>query len=172
MGTTTITVPRVKISFAATLTSGDSSGMTNAFPNVGTQSIGIIPPVGVAAGDISNVYNIAGVVTSGTPVTYDVTSLTDQLGNAINLARVQGVFGMNLSTTTGQIITITGGTSNPLFTDSYTIQPNLSGAGSGVIGSWNPSPGFAVDGTHKTIKVTVATGTNVPFEIAIVGCSA
>lgn len=171
---TIITIPRVKIAFSAVLAGGDPTvAPSQTTVDVGVGGVGIVPTVGAAAGNISSVYAIGpttgGLVTSGTPLVLDMTSLTDPDGNAINFARVQGIFLENLSTTTGQIITLTGGTMNPLFADSYTAQPNLDGVSAGTVGTWQPYPGFAVSGGAKTIKITVAAGTAVPFALSIVG---
>lgn len=173
-GTTVITVPRVKIALVASLAAGDASAPSSYAVHVGTDAgIGVIPALGTAAGNINAVYSIAGVVTAGTPVTYDMTALTDPAGNAIPaLARVQGICIENLSVTAGQNIVLAGGTSNPLFSDQHTVQPNIETLPvGGTSAIWNPYPGFTVSGTTKTIKVTAAAGTAVPYALVIFGCT-
>lgn len=174
-GTTVITNPKIRIAFTASLAAGDLSAPAAVAVDVGTDPrVGVSPGVGAAVGQVSAVYAIEGTVSSGSPVTIDVTSLTDPAGNAIpSLARVLGFCIENLSVTAGQIITLAGGASNPLFSDQMTLQPNTDSfpvGGTGAI--WNPAPGYAVDSTHKTIMVSVAAGSNVRYNLALFGNAA
>lgn len=174
-GTTVLSNLRVKIAFSASLAAGDLSSPLAASVGVGTDPrVGASPGVGTAAGQVNAVYAVEGTVTAGAPVTIDVTSLTDPAGNAIPaLARVLGVCAENLSVTAGEILTLTGGASNPLFTDQLTLQPNTTSAPvGGTAAVWNPAPGYAVDSTHKTIKITTAAGTGVRFNLVLFGNTA
>jgi hypothetical protein len=174
-GTTVITVPRIQISAAATLTAGDLSSTNQNTVEVGTSlGVGFIPPIGTAAGSVNWVYNAELLVSSSSgsgPLTINVESLTDSLNNALPVpARILGLFGENLSAVAGEIITMAGGISNPLATLSIPLFPNIENQQiGGTNGLWLGYPGFVVDGTHNTLEFSCSMGINVPFNLVLYG---
>jgi hypothetical protein len=176
-GTTVITVPRIQIAAAATLTAGDLSSINQSTVEVGTLlGVGFIPPIGVAPGAVNWIYNAELLVSSSSgsgPLTIDVTSgLLDAQNNVLpSPARILGVFGENLSTVSGEIITITGGI-NPIYNFTIPLFPNLENQQiGGTNGLWLGYPGFVVDGTHNTIEFSCSMGLNVPFNLVLYGCT-
>jgi hypothetical protein len=177
-GTTVITVPRIQIAAAATLTAGDLSSINQNTVEVGTAlGVGFIPPIGTAPGSVNWIYNKELLVSSSSgsgPLTIDVTSgLLDSQNNVLpSPARILGIWGENLSAVSGEIITVTGGISNPLFNLEAPLYPNVENQQvGGVLGLWTGYPGFVVDGTHKTIEFSCAMGINVPFNLVLYGCT-
>lgn len=178
-GTTVITVPRIQIAGAATLTAGDLSSINQSTVEVGTLlGVGFIPPIGVAPGSVNWIYNAELLVSSSSgsgPLTIDVTSgLLDSQNNVLpSPARILGVFVENLSTVSGEIITMSGGVSNPLWSLVVPVNPNLEMQQiGGTFGLWEGYPGFVVDGTHKTIEFSCSMGIDVPFNLVLYGCTA
>lgn len=177
-GTTVITVPRIQIAAAATLTAGDLSSINQNSIEVGTSlGVGFIPPIGTAPGAINWIYNAELLVSSSSgsgPLTIDVTSLLDSQKNTLPVpARILYICCENLSTISGEIITISGGVSNPLWSLVVPINPNLEMQQiGGTFGLWEGYPGWVVDGTHKTIEFTCSMGLNVPFNLVLYGCTA
>jgi hypothetical protein len=176
-GTTVITVPRIQIAAAATLTAGDLSGINQSTVEVGTLlGVGFIPPIGTAPGSVNWIYNAELLVSSSSgsgPLTINVESLIDSQNNPLPVpARILGVFGENLSAVSGEVITMTGGISNPLFSVVVPLFPNVENQQvGGVLGLWAGFPGFAVDGTHNTIEFACSMGLNVPFNLVLYGCT-
>lgn len=176
-GTTVITVPRIQIAAAATLTAGDLSSINQNTVEVGTAlGVGFIPPIGTAPGSVNWVYNAELLVSSSSgsgPLTINVEALIDSQNNTLPVpARILGIWGENLSTVNGEIITVTGGISNPLFNLEAPLYPNVENQQvGGVLGLWAGYPGWVVSGGAKTIEFSCAMGINVPFNLVLYGCT-
>ena len=123
---------------------------------------------GNSAGNVDRCFSEAFTVTSGTPLTINVTTALDPLGTAIACVHVTSVLVENDSTTAGQDFTVGGGTHPVLGTDQGTAQAN-----GGVFFVINPSPGYTVSsGSADTLSIAVAAGTNVAGKVTILGRSA
>jgi hypothetical protein len=123
---------------------------------------------GNSAGNVDRCFCEPFTVTAGTPLTVNVSSATDPMGNALGMLHVTSVLVENDSTTGGQDFTVGAGTHPVLGTDQGTAQAN-----GGVFCVVNPNPGYAVvSGTSDTLQISVASGTNVPGKITILGRSA
>ena len=120
--------------------------------------------VGSSAGNVNKIYSAVFTVTNGTPLVFDVTSLTDALGNALNFGTVYAIKITNSSTTAGQDFTLYGGT-NPILAAST----ELCYANGGVKLLDTGTTGIAISGSVKTIQITVAAGTGVAGVITIIG---
>lgn len=162
---TTLSNPIVSVQLKCQLTAGAApaviASQVNHQPNV---SIG----PGNTAGNVDRCFCEPFTVTAGTPLTVNVASATDPMGNALGIVHVTSVLVENDSTTAGQDFTVGGGTHPVLGTDQGTAQAN-----GGVFCVVNPSPGYSVvSGTSDTLQISVAAGTNVPGKITIFGRSA
>lgn len=150
---------------SAAITSGMAGG---ALPATATGSIsdgtarGAV--VGSGAGQVNKIYSAAFTVTSGTPFTIDLTTLTDLLGNAITFGTYIASKITNLSVTTGQDFTCFGGTNGLLATST-----ELCYANGGNKLHDTGTTGITVDSTHKIIQITVAAGTSVAGTITVIG---
>lgn len=124
--------------------------------------------VGSTAGKINACISQPFTITSGTPLTINVASGLDPLGNAAGMVHVSSVIVENDSVTGGQDFTIGGGTHPVLGSDQYTSQAN-----GGVACVFNPSPGYTVSGgSADTLTITVGAGTAVPGKVTILGRTA
>jgi hypothetical protein len=162
---TSLTNPLVALSVKASLASGSApapvGSLVNHAPNF---SLG----AGNTAGNIDRCYSASFAITTGTPLTINVASALDPLGNALGIVHVSSVLVENDSTTAGQDFTIGSGT-NPVLGSRV----GIAQANGGVDFSCNPSPGFLVtSGSADTLTITVAAGTAVPGKITILGRSA
>jgi len=123
---------------------------------------------GNTAGNVDRCFCEAFTVTAGTPLTINVATATDPMGNALGMVHVTSVLVENDSTTAGQDFTVGGGTHPVLGTDQGTAQAN-----GGVVCIVNPNPGYAVvSGTSDTLQISVASGTNVAGKVTVLGRSA
>jgi len=125
--------------------------------------------IGSSAGNVQKVAMIQGTVTSGTPYTFNVYSGDDVFGNVLNMAAVSRIVLVNQSVTSGQNLTLGGGT-DPVMGSGCSI---ICGAGSatdqGTVAVSNPAEFTVVASTSDTITITAAAGTNVPFTLLILG---
>jgi hypothetical protein len=123
---------------------------------------------GNSAGSVDRCFCEAFAVTAGTPLTVNVSTATDPIGNPLGMLHVTSVLVENDSTTAGQDFTVGAGTHPVLGTDQGTAQAN-----GGVFSVLNPNPGYSVvSGTSDTLQISVASGTNVPGKITVFGRSA
>jgi hypothetical protein len=162
---TILSNPNASVQLKCQLTAGAApaviSSQVNHQPNI---SIG----AGNSAGNVDRCFSESFTVTAGTPLTVNVSSATDPIGNALGMLHVTSVLVENDSTTAGQDFTVGAGTHPVLGTDQGTAQAN-----GGVFCVVNPSPGYSVvSGTSDTLQVSVASGTNVPGKITVFGRSA
>lgn len=158
MPTTTLSNVRVALQIAADL-------VTSLFRGAVNHQVSQTFTIGSAAGNVQKIYSSDFVVVnSGTPTTFDLTSLLDPGAGAVTFAFVTHIIIENLSTTTAEIMTVMGGTNGLQATSTNPLQPN-----GGVWVMCNPNPGITVDGTHKIVNLAVASGTNVSGKITILG---
>lgn len=165
MPTTTLSNAVVQTQVSGDLTVSSGGFATN--PSI-YHRIAKAPSIGTAAGNVNKLYVASLTVDTGTPVSLDLTALTDPLGGTINFAKVFSIMVENLSTTTGQDITIGGGANAVIAARADTpIGPN--GCYDHIV---RPNPGHTVDATHKVLTVAVAAGTGVGFVVSILGRTA
>jgi hypothetical protein len=123
---------------------------------------------GNSAGNVDRCFSEPFTITSGTPLTINVSTALDPLGNALGMVHVTSVLVENDSTTAGQDFTVGGGTHPVLGTDQATAQAN-----GGMVYILNPNSGYSVvSGTSDTLQISVASGTSVAGKITILGRSA
>jgi hypothetical protein len=162
---TVLSNPSLSITLKAQLTSGSSPAVVAS--QVSHSPSGAIS-AGNSAGSTDRCYSTSFQVTAGTPLTINLTTAFDPMQNAIGMVHVCGILLENDSTTTGQDMTIGGGTHPLSASDS-----GLAQAKGGIYLMWNPNPGYTVtSGSADTVTITVASGTNVPGKITIFGRSA
>jgi hypothetical protein len=162
---TTLANPSASVQLKCQIAAGAAPAIVtsqiNHQPNI---SIG----TGNTAGNVDRCFCEPFTVTAGTPLTVNVSTATDPIGNALGIVHVTSVLVENDSTTAGQDFTIGGGTHPVLGTDQGTAQAN-----GGIFCVVNPNPGYAVvSGTSDTLQISVASGTNVAGKITIFGRSA
>jgi hypothetical protein len=162
---TTLTNPSASVQLKCQLTSG-------AIPAVVTSQVNHQPNLGLGAGstagNVDRCFSEPFSVSSGTPLTINVTTALDPLGTALGAMHVTAVLVENDSTTAGQIFTVGGGMHPVLGTDQGTAQAN--GGDFLVV---NPNPGYAATGgSADTLTIAVAAGTNVAGKVTILGRSA
>lgn len=157
----TLVSPRVSAAVLATVEASAAPVKTVAYVDHKSDQT---MTVGSGAGEANKNYSSEFTVSSGTPLDLDVTALVDKVGTAIVFTEVQTIFITNGSTTTGQDMTIGAGT-NPLFA----ADPNPIKSKGGVKLIHNPNPGITVSGSVKTLRITVAAGTNVAGHVTIQG---
>lgn len=156
--------PSINTRISCNLSSGAAPAVTSTAV---AQSAAGNPPVGTSAGSVNRCISLSTTVTNGTPLTVDVLTAADPNGNTAGIAHVTHVMVTNLSTTSGQDLTIGGGTHPVLGSDQYTAQAN-----GGSVLVQNPNPGYAaVSSSSDTLTITVAAGTAVPLQITIFGRS-
>jgi hypothetical protein len=130
---------------------------------------------GTAADEANLNYVTTLSVTSGTPVTIDLTALTDRYGGAVDFARVRSITVWFQDQTDGHTLTIAPGAANGwtalLGTGSTLVMQASSAANNAMLVLTAPqTTGWVVSGTSKTLTLTVSAGTqNVVIEIN--GCS-
>lgn len=142
---TTLSGTRITGSIATSAANGASG--TNAVNDGTSQQMA----TGSSAGQAQYPYNLAFSVTSGSPLTIDLTSVTDVNGFAVTFAAVTHIK-FTAATTNTQLLALTGGASNPLYSDVDTV-----GAGDFVLKS--RTQGIAVNSGAKTLTITSASGT-------------
>jgi hypothetical protein len=157
----TMTSPQIAAAIQAGLAGGAAPAPSTSNVN---HSAALTPAVGGSAGQVNKIYSAAFTVTTGTPLSIDLTALTDPLGAALNFTNVAAILISNDSVVAGQDFSVGGGT-NGLFTAA----PNIIAANGGMYLLANPNPGITVDGTHKIITITVAAGTGVGGKITVLG---
>jgi hypothetical protein len=162
---TTLSNPSITAQFKAQLTAG-------AVPAPVTSQVNHLPTVtlgpGNSPGNVDRCFSEPFTVTAGTPLTINLSTALDPIGNALAMLHVTSILVENDSTTAGQNFTVGGGTNPALGTDQGTAQAN-----GGVFCVVNPNPGYAVvSGASDTLQITVAAGTSVPGKITILGRSA
>jgi hypothetical protein len=162
---TTLSNPIISVQLKCQLTGGAApavvTSLVNHQPNVALGS-------GNSAGNVDQCLSEPFTVSAGSPLTINLSSATDPLGGALAFAHVSGVLVENDSTTAGQDFTVGGGTHPVLGTDQGTAQAN-----GGAFFVINPNPGYSVvSGTSDTLQISVASGTNVPGKITVLGRSA
>lgn len=159
---TTVGSPTTGFNISAVLTGGAAPAPVTSNVN---ESLNESLTVGAAAFNVNCVYSAPFTVTNGTPKTWDLTSITDALGNALVFTNVTAIAVKNLSVTSGQDMTLGGAISNSILTAFPVVmaaQPQLSGLALCGIE-------LTVDGTHKILELTVAAGTAVAGQITIFG---
>lgn len=128
--------------------------------------------VGNAAGQVDRVIAQAITITSGTPVTINVGTALDPSGTAAAMVHVCGFILINSSTTTGQDMTIGGGT-NPVWGATPASSLYDAQANGGIALGLAPNPGYHVTASSAdTFTIIVAAGTSVAGQIVILGRSA
>jgi hypothetical protein len=136
---------------------------------------------GTTADKADRLHIITGVVTnSGTPYTIDLSgALTDPIGGPNVMAEVAFMIAVNKDTAAANILTVGAG-SNPFATwvatsgDGVKVLPGTHADTPGVQFIGSPAAaGYGVTaGTGDILTITAAAGTNVPFDLIIVGRSA
>lgn len=143
--------------------------------------VGQINRIGIASGTLTN-------VTPGTTdvVSIDLMSLTDPAGGTFtDQVKLCGLLILNDSTTAGSVLTwdgtVTNGFIAPLAdvaTAKAIILPGHVDPGSGtarpgflLMGS-GCLAGYAVDGTHKVIKLTSGSAASIPYRVVLLGRTA
>ena len=162
---TTLSNPTISLAIKASLASGAAPAPIGSIVN---HAPSVALGAGSTAGNVDRCYSTAIAVTTGTPLTLNLISALDPLGNALAMAHVTAVLLENSSNTAGQDFTIGGGTNPALGSFAGIAQAN-----GGACLVCNPSPGFAVaSGSADTITIAVAAGTDVPGKITVFGRSA
>lgn len=156
----TLSNPQISAAISASL--GSSSGPASTNTNI-QHSIAKQRTVGTAAGNVNKVYSAAFTVDTGTPITIDLTTAADPQGNAQNFGTVYDIIIENSSSTTGQIMTLFGGSNGLVATGTLLLNPG------GAIAYTGGSVGITVDSTHKLIQISVAAGTGVAGRITVLG---
>lgn len=162
---TTLSNPLITVAITAALTAGappaPAASPVNHAPAVTLTS-------GSGPGSVDRIYSKATTITSGTPLTINVSTALDPLNTAVGMLHVTSVMVSSDSTVAGQDLTIGGGTHPVLGSDQGTAQAN-----GGIYFTCNPNPGYTVTGgSADTLTITVANGTNVNLKVTIVGRSA
>jgi hypothetical protein len=162
---TTLSNPVATVQLKCQLTAG-------AAPAIVTSQVNHQPnlPIGPGntAGNVDRCFSESFTITAGTPLTINVATATDPLGNALGIVHVSSILVENDSTTAGQDFTVGGGTHPVLGTDQATAQAN-----GGAVCIVNPNPGYAVvSGASDTLQISVAAGTSVTGKVTILGRSA
>ncbi|MGD0540591.1 MAG: hypothetical protein ABSB33_03635 [Tepidisphaeraceae bacterium] len=162
---TTLSNPQVSIQLKCQLTAG-------AAPAVVTSQVSHQPNIalgaGNSAGNVDRCFSEPFTVSAGSPLTVNLSSAVDPLGNALAMVHVTSVLVENDSSTAGQDFTVGGGTHPVLETDQGTAQAN-----GGAFLVTNPNPGYSVvAAASDTLQISVASGTNVPGKLTILGRSA
>jgi hypothetical protein len=132
---------------------------------------------GTGAQQVDTIYGSKQTLTASTPVTLDLTSLTDPAGVSITFARVREFIVQVTDTTAAHSVAVEQGASNGVvFLNSSAINVQPKG---GMISLRDPqstggssSVGWYVDSTHKTVKLDPGSNTVTGVNILIVGTSA
>jgi hypothetical protein len=161
---TTLSNPSVAVYAKAQLQAG-------AAPAIIASQVNHAPNIALGAGGTAGNVNLCFcepfTVSSGTPLTINVGTALDPMGNALGMVHVSCVLVENDSTTAGQDFTVGGGTHPVLGSDQYTAQAN-----GGVAFVCNPNSGYSVvSGTSDTLQISVAAGTSVSGKVTILGRS-
>jgi hypothetical protein len=147
-------------------------GVTVSLPAIPLSSINYT--TGTGAGQVDLMYE-AAISLASTTQTFDLTSLTDPAGGAVNFARVRELFILNYTASAGFDLIVEGGASNPFAFIQPSTAPYKCFANGGQYWLRDPnssgaSVGLFTSGTSKTIKVDAGAHT-VTFYILILGTS-
>ena len=123
---------------------------------------------GVAANQVDLLYFVR-LSLAATPTTIDLTTVLDPFGGTDVFVKGRAAVLYNASTTDGQIITISGGATNPW--TNWTTGNVILPAGGKLYFDAPLLGGIPVSGTNKTLKFDPGANT-VPLEIGIVGTDA
>lgn len=160
----TVTSPQAGCTLSASL---KGSASATVKPSAGvSDSTPVTYAVGNTAGQVNKVYTTTVTVNTSGATLIDLTSgITDALGASIVFAKVSAIKITNKSTTTGENITVGGGT-NGLFTAlPFTLE-----AGTGTESfTLCKGAGITVDGTHKILQLAAASGSAVTVTVTIFG---
>lgn len=134
--------------------------------------------LGTAAGQL-NLVAISSGSAAASPVSIDLTSLTDPSGAAVNFAKIRAALILNDSTTDGSFLlldnTVTNGWGSP-FNNITTAKLKIP-AGATVNGTNYPgffmicgpnTTGLTVDSTHKIVSLDPGANT-IPYRILWLG---
>jgi hypothetical protein len=168
---------------AVTLTSTLKVNFTASLVNAGTRITATAPvahsyTLSLASGTIINtadkIFHDDRTVTAASPDSIDLAgALTDPLGATVTFAKIIGIIIENSSTTAAEILEV-GGNAAPFSTWLGAASDTIKIGPGGCFVLFNPSlAGYAVTGTTADIlDIDVASGTNVPYIITVVGRSA
>jgi hypothetical protein len=123
------------------------------------------PSVGTAAGSINLLVHQTFTVSSGTPLSIDLTSVVDVAGNTVSFGHLCYSKVVNSGTNSGGDLNFGGGTNGV-----FTLDPKVVRANGGIATHYDPNPGITVDSTHKIVTVASVSGT-VTGSITLAGRS-
>jgi len=165
---------RISLNGSVTAPAGASVAQLTAATNA---ALATAIASGTGNGQANAIVSYAGTVSTGTPVTVDLCGLAG-LVNPTLLTGIKAILIQNQSQTVGQDLTfgdvsgvITNEWTAPFGTAAGAIIAHAGSAAGqplGAIAMQSPI-GYAVDGSHHLLTVTAAAGTNVPFQIDIIG---
>jgi hypothetical protein len=159
----TLTNPQIGMAISGLLTSG-TFPVRSASPTHQNTST---PAVGNSAGQVNRLYQAAfTVASSGSPTSIDLTTLVDIDGTTINFVNIYSIEISNDSVTTGENMTLFGGTNGLVATSTLLL---YGGVDPGAMLHKFGSAGLTVDATHKIVTIAIAAGTNVTGKITILG---
>ncbi len=119
---------------------------------------------GTGAGNASKlyvIYDTTGIAASSS-TTLDLSNLTDMFGNTLNLSRVMAMYFEVVTTTAGADLVVGNAAATQWAgasqfiqgaTDTFTVP-----AGGTALFARKDATGWVVDGTHKSLKLTNASG--------------
>lgn len=167
MPTNTIAGTRFNLSLSTSVTGPTSSNVATG-ASINASAI-YAAAYGSAVGQAQYSYSATLTVPTGSPVTLDLTALTDPLGATNSFAAVTMLLIQNFSSTPAEILTVGGGT-NGFFSNAFSpgIYPNISNTAGGCAAYLNPN-GWPISGTNKNILLTVASGTGVAIGVTVFG---
>lgn len=125
---------------------------------------------GTSANEMDAIWQAQGSVT-GTGTTYDLTSLTDSFGNALEFTGVKFMYLRISSTSTGAGINIGGASSDAFATWLADPADEVFVVDEGVFFLYNPRTTYDVNGTNYNLKLTSSGGT-LGFDLIIGGIKA
>lgn len=158
----TVASPQIGSSLNARITASAGSANTNTTVDHANATS---PTVGSGTGNVQKVYHAPFVVAdSSTPTNIDLSAATDPQGTAITLSAVRALKLSNSSTVAAQVMTLSTVTNGLLATSQGPINPS----GSLTLDAGGVAD-ITVDGTHKVISITVASGTNVAGLLTVFG---
>lgn len=97
-------------------------------------------------------------------------SLLDVFGQTLTFGEIKGIYIYNRSTTTGQNLTVGGG-SNPFITWLGTSGDEVVIGPSGALLLWNPKDGYEVTAATGDILTIDSGAASITYDIIIVGTS-
>ena len=121
--------------------------------------------VGASANQVSKPVAVELTIATGTPATIDLSSfITDDGSTASISSMVEAIKITLLSSTTGQDLTVGGGTNGLFAALPVSLKPTPRGEA--VLFLATP---ITVDATHKIITLAVAAGTTVKVRVTLFG---